>query len=167
LATTLAPVRSLFEQTGGRLLGIARKARPRGDVETIDHVSIGLGTGVAGDFRGSIRPGRSNKRQVTVISAEDWAVATAGLNLDLDWSVRRANLLVSGLVLPREPGARIHIGSVVLEITGECDPCSRMEEIAVGLKAVLIPEWRGGRNCRVIAEGDISVGDDIAIEEAK
>jgi MOSC domain-containing protein YiiM len=54
---------------------------------------------------------------------------------------------------------------VLLEISGECDPCSRMEEIATGLKAALTPEWRGGRLARVIAEGEIKVGDTIAVEE--
>ncbi|PTQ11652.1 MOSC domain-containing protein [Sphingomonas oleivorans] len=152
--------------TKGRLLGIARKARPRGDVETIDHATIGIDTGIAGDFRGTIRPGKSGRRQITILSAEDWKVATAGLGLSLDWSVRRANLLVEGIALPRVPGARLRIGSAVLEITGECDPCSRMEEIATGLKAVLTPEWRGGRTARVIAGGNLCVGDEISIEEA-
>lgn len=52
-----------------------------------------------------------------------------------------------------------------IEVTAECDPCSRMEEIAPGLKAVLTPDWRGGFLGRVIADGEIAVGDEIRIVE--
>jgi hypothetical protein len=55
----------------GRLIGIARKDRPHGPMEVIDHVAIGLDTGVHGDHRGAIRPGKANRRQVTILMAED------------------------------------------------------------------------------------------------
>jgi MOSC domain-containing protein YiiM len=59
----------------------------------------------------------------------------------------------------------IAIGATLrIEITRECDPCSRMEEVAPGLKAVLLPDWRGGVLGRVITDGEISVGDEIRIE---
>jgi len=40
-----------------------------------------------------------------------------------------------------------------------------MEEIHPGLKAALLPDWRGGVLGRVLAEGTIKVGDTIRIEE--
>ncbi|WP_182466877.1 MOSC domain-containing protein [Sphingomonas gilva] len=150
----------------GRLAGIARHARSRGPIEVIDHVSVSLKGGLAGDFRGAVRPGGKGKRQVSLIEAGDWAAAMAELGADLHWSVRRANLLVEGLDLPQTAGAVLAIGrDVRLEITVECDPCSRMEEIAPGLKAVLTPDWRGGALARVLSGGDIAVGDEIRIEE--
>jgi MOSC domain-containing protein YiiM len=39
-----------------------------------------------------------------------------------------------------------------------------MEEIAPGLKAVLLPDWRGGALARVLTGGHIAVGDEIRIE---
>ena len=150
----------------GRLLGIARKARPRAVVETLERSSIGLETGIAGDFRGAIRPGRSNRRQVTIFAAEDWDAAIAELGVPVAWHHRRCNLFAGGIVLPRNRGARLRIGATaIIEITGECDPCRRMEEVAPGLEAALTPDWRGGRNTRIIAEGEISVGDIITYEE--
>lgn len=150
----------------GRLAGIARHGRPRGPIEVIDTVHVSVEAGLAGDFRGAVKPGGKGKRQVSLIEAGDWAAAMADLRADLDWSVRRANLLVEGFNLPQTPGAVIAIGEDVrLEITVECDPCSRMEEIAAGLKAALTPDWRGGALARVLRGGDIAVGDEIRIEE--
>ena len=152
--------------TTGRLIGIARHARPRAPMETVDHVTVTQPLGIHGDHRGARKPGGTGRRQVTVITRADWDAAMAVLGGNLDWSVRRANLLVDGIELPREPGARLHFaGGVVLEITGECDPCSRMDEIAPGLKDALTPDWRGGINARVLADGDLAIGDEVRIEQ--
>ncbi len=150
----------------GRLLGIARKARPRGVVETIDHAAVGITTGIAGDFRGAIKPGGRGRRQVTAMLLADWRAAMADLgDPPLAWSDRRVNLLLDAIDLPRDKGARLRVGSALFEITGECDPCSRMEEVAPGLKAALTPGWRGGRLLRVVSAGEIAVGDAVALEQ--
>lgn len=156
--------------TAGRLGGIARHDRPRGPIETLARIVVNRAEGLHGDFRGAVRPGKSTRRQVSLIEAESWAAAMADLRLTgeeaLPWHVRRANLLVEGLRLPREPGAVIAIGaSLRIETTCECDPCSRMEEIALGLKAALMPDWRGGVLGRVLDDGEIAVGDEVRIEE--
>lgn len=134
-------------------------------METIDAVTVTVESGLSGDFRGAVRPGGKGKRQVTVMEREDWEAAMSELGLDLSWSVRRANLLSDGLDLPQVAGARLRIGAVLLEVTGETDPCSRMEEIAPGLRAALTSDWRGGVLTRVLAGGYIAVGDVIQIEE--
>ena len=148
----------------GRLLGIARHDRPRGMMETLDHADVTVDQGIHGDFRGSLKPGR-NKRQVTVMAVEGWRDAARELDISVPWEQRRVNLLVEGLRLEETEGARIVFDSgLVLEVTGECDPCSRMEEIAPGLKAVLLPHWRGGVTTKVIESGPIRVGDNVRIE---
>jgi MOSC domain-containing protein YiiM len=148
----------------GRLLGIARHDRPRGLMETLDHADVTVEQGIHGDFRGSLKPGR-NKRQVTVLDAEGWYKALRELGTPVPWEQRRVNLLVEGLALEESVGARIVFDSgLVLEVTGECDPCSRMEEVAPGLKAVLLPHWRGGVTTRVLESGPIRVGDNVRIE---
>lgn len=149
----------------GRLGGIARHKRSRGPVETVPCVHVTEGEGVRGDYRGAIRPGRSGKRQITLMEAESWAAALAELKVELPWHVRRVNLLVHGVRLPRERGAIIAIGeSLRIRVNCECDPCSRMDEIAPGLNAVLLPDWRGGVCGKVICDGDIAIGDEVRIE---
>ena len=152
----------------GRLVGIARHDRPRGPIEEIDAVEVTVEAGLAGDYRGAMKPDGPRKRQISLITASGWAAAMADLDLAPDaiaWSERRANLLVEGVALPREAGARIHIGeTLVIEAVQECDPCSRMEDIHAGLKAALMPEWRGGLLGRVLNGGHIAIGDIIRIE---
>jgi MOSC domain-containing protein YiiM len=154
----------------GRLGGIARHDRPRGPIETLDHVSVTRELGVRGDLRGAIRPGKSGRRQISLLEAESWAASLAELrpapDHDLPWHVRRANLLVRGIRLPREAGKVIAIGKTLrIETTCECDPCNRMDEILPGLKLALMPDWRGGVLGRVLTDGEIAIGDEVRIEE--
>lgn len=153
----------------GRLGGIARHDRPRGPMQVLDEVAVTLRTGVAGDYRGAMKPDGPRRRQVSLIEADSWAAALRDLGLGEDaigWQERRANFLIEGVKLPRRAGALVRIGNdVVIEVVQECDPCSRMEELHEGLKAVLTPDWRGGVLGRVLAEGTVRVGDTIRIEE--
>jgi len=154
----------------GRLGGIARHDRPRGPIETLSRVVVTRDEGVHGNCRGTVKPGGSDRRQVSLIEAESWAAAMADLGLGADdalpWQARRANLLVEGLRLPREGGGVIAIGaSLRIEVTLECDPCNRMEELMPGLSNALAPDWRGGVLGRVLSDGEIAVGDEVRIEE--
>lgn len=150
----------------GHLLGIARHDRPRGPMELVQRVEVTCQLGVQGDVRGALRPGKRNWRQVSLLEQDSWAEAMAQLGLAIPWQERRANLLVGGLKLPRRTGAVIAIGSTLrLETTGECDPCSRMDELAPGLKSALMPFWRGGVLARVLCDGVIAVGDEVRIEQ--
>lgn len=154
----------------GRLGGIARHDRPRGPIETLVHVAVTRELGVRGDIRGALRPGKSGRRQISLIEAESWTAALAELlpapDRDMPWHVRRANLLTEGIRLPREPGKIIAIGKTLrIEVTCECDPCSRMDEILPGLKRALMPDWRGGVLGRVLSDGEIAIGDEVRIEQ--
>ena len=148
----------------GVIAGIARHARPKAVMELLDHAEVTLAGGIAGDFRGAMK-GAPYNRQVTLIERGDWEVALAEVGHAISWEQRRANLLVDGLDLPQTPGVRLRIGAdVVLEVTRETDPCERMEALAPGLKAALLPDWRGGACTKVVAEGVIAIGDAIRIE---
>lgn len=150
----------------GRLAGIARHARPKAPMEVLDRARVSLDGGIEGDFRGAVKPGGRGRRQITLMERRDWDAATAALERDIPWQERRVNLLVDGLDLPQLPGAELRIGAEVLvRVTGECDPCSRMETIAPGLKAALTPDWRGGVTAKVINGGEIAIGDEIRIEQ--
>jgi len=138
----------------GKVLGIARRARSRAPMETIQQARVTVEAGVEGDSRGA--PG---DRQVTVLTREGWKAACAELGRDVPWTTRRANILVDGLRVEGKLGRVIRIGTLELEITGETDPCSRMEQQVPGLRQALTPDWRGGVTCRVRREGTIRTGD--------
>ncbi len=80
--------------------------------------------------------------------------------------MRRANLLVEAVDLPRAKGGLIAIGDVQLEITNQTVPCGRMDEAHPGLLKALHPEWRGGVTCRVLQAGDVRIGDLVEILHA-
>lgn len=148
----------------GRLIGIARRPKSRAPMEELASGEISLAAGLAGDFRGAKFP----NRQITVLAREDWDAALADLSgiagpPDLPWTTRRANLWVENIRLPRAKGARLRIGTVVLEVTGQTNPCHRMEEAHRGLLSALHPNWRGGVTCRVIEPGAIAHGDPVSI----
>ncbi|TVV73270.1 MOSC domain-containing protein [Sphingomonas solaris] len=151
----------------GRLIGIARRRAARAPMETLMTAAVTPETGVADDYRGRVRPGRIPRRQVSILRVEDWQGAEADLGTALPWTMRRANLLVSGITLPQRAGYRLHIGMIVLEVTGECDPCRRMDEQHPGLWPALIPEWRGGVLARVVTGGAIALGDEVVHHEVR
>ena len=148
----------------GRLVGIARRSARRVPMEHVRSVEIAAGGGLEGDHKGLRFP----KRGVTVLSLEAWESAIAELAdlagpLPLPWTVRRANVLVEGVDLPRARGAILAIGAVRLEVTAQTYPCSRMEAAHPGLLKALAPDWRSGVCCRVIVGGRIAVGDTVEV----
>lgn len=107
-----------------------------------------------------VRPERG-KRQVTLIQAEHLPViaALAGLE-EVRPEMLRRNLVVSGIPLLALKSRRFWVGGVLLEGTGECHPCSRMEDNlgAGGYNAV---RGHGGLTARVITGGLLRVGDAV------
>lgn len=151
----------MTSDVSGRLRGIAIRSAKRAAMITKAAAEILASAGVDGDF------GRKRgRRQVTVLSVEAWCEVCDELGAALPWTTRRANLFVAAIPLRPLAGARIVIGSVVLEVTGEADPCRRMDEQHEGLRAVLAPKARGGVTCRVVAGGKIAVGDEVKWEPA-
>lgn len=121
--------------------------------------------GLRGDFRSALASTKSTaRRQISLLEGDSWRAAQVDSGCLADWFHSRRNLLVEGLRLPRQPGARLAIGaSLVLEVTCECYPCERMDDLHPGLRAALTPDWRGGVLARVITDGHIAVDDTIRI----
>lgn len=142
----------------GKVLGLARRASTRAPMEQLEEADVTVEAGVAGDARGRLRG-----RQVTVLCRESWDEACRDLGRDVPWTTRRANILVEGLDLADTTGRSLTIGDATLAITGETDPCQRMDEQADGLKVALEPGWRGGVTCTVTHAGTVKIGDDAAL----
>lgn len=144
----------------GKLLGISYKTESRGEMHEVQSSIITIESGIENDYKGS----KSKKRQITLLSKEDWESACKSLNLDLHWTVRRANLMIEGIDLKNSIQKQIKIGDrVLLEITSETKPCYRMDEQAKGLMDALLNDWKGGVCCSVIQGGDIKIGDFVTL----
>ena len=127
-------------------------------MELIEEATISVEAGVAGDARGRLKG-----RQVTVLCRESWEAACRDLGREVPWTTRRANIMVEGLELAHSAGKTLAIGEATLAITGETDPCQRMDEQAQGLTTALAPDWQGGVTCRVIEGGAVRVGDGVEL----
>ena len=147
----------------GRLIGIAWRDKRRAPMETVGSIDITLEAGVVGDHKGA----KYKRRAVTILAREDWEAALADLgDSTLDWTLRRANLLVEGVRLPRALGATLRIGAVLLEVTYPTTPCARMDDARAGLRKALHPEWRGGVTCKVLEGGRVAIGDEVVIVQS-
>jgi MOSC domain-containing protein YiiM len=140
----------------GNLVGIARARELGSPLEELSAASISVASGIEGDARG-----RKALRQVTVLFRDGWEDACRDLGAELPWIARRANLLIANIERPRAAGGRLRIGETELEITMETQPCHLMDRAREGLRLALKPDWRGGVCCRVIAGGDIRLGDRV------
>ena len=101
------------------------------------------------------------RRHVTIISVERWVEMMALLRADIDPSLRRANLLVSGVDLFESRDRVLRVGSCRLLVGGETRPCERMEEAYAGLQEAMQSRWGGGAWAQVEHGGAIHVGDDV------
>jgi MOSC domain-containing protein YiiM len=117
------------------------------------------GRGLAGNAN------QGGRRQVTLLTEEGWAGALSDLGADLDPSLRRANLLISGIHLEKTRGRILRIGFCRLRIFSETTPCKQMDEAYPGLQRALRPAWRGGVCAEVLEGGEIAVGDPVRWEE--
>jgi MOSC domain-containing protein YiiM len=144
----------------GRLEGIWIKRSKRGLMDPARTATLAAGRGLAGGVS------QGGLRQVTILSRETWDRLTRDLPGPPDPSVRRANLLVSGVELADSRSRILTIGAVRLLIVGETRPCEQMDDACPGLRARLEVPWGGGAFGQVLDDGEIAVGDPVTLEEA-
>jgi MOSC domain-containing protein YiiM len=116
---------------------------------------VEAGKGIVGD-----RYHGTRHRHVTVQSAEQLAEAEAAYGAPVPASLTRRNLTVDSGVVPREPGARIRVGPVLLEVVRVAAPCKLLDD-TVGRGAQEVLRRRAGSVCRVLEGGTIAVGDEV------
>ena len=108
-------------------------------------------------FRGCIHGRRGSKRQILLMDRETLE------QFKIEPGAVKENITTRGIDFQTlAAGQTLRVGESLLEITGPCDPCPRMDEIRMGLQTGL----RGQRGwlCRVVEPGIIRPGDPIEVE---
>lgn len=145
--------------------------RPARGIDCIaaQHTEAIAQKGLAGD-RASSTPSRNplgSNRQVTLIQAEHIAVISSFIGTPVDAAKLRRNLVVSGINLLaakslfKDQVMQIKIGEVILQVTGPCEPCSKMETI-LGGGGYNAMRGHGGVNAKIIQGGMLKIGDAVS-----
>ena len=125
----------------------------RAPLVAVPSVTAVVETGLEGDRHARL----NSRRQVLLMEEEtldEFGLAPGAV---------REQITVRGLVLAKLiSGARIRVGSAVLEVAGMCAPCARMDEVKPGLKQAI--DGRRGRFVRVVEAGSFAVGDTLEVE---
>lgn len=122
---------------------------------SIKHAMLDPLNGIEGDHYA----GRTGKRQVTLIQSEHLPVIASMMKMDnIKPEQLRRNIVVSALNLLALKGKMFNLGEAVLEYTGLCHPCSRMEK-TLGLGGYNAIRGHGGITARVVQSGKVKVGE--------
>jgi len=126
-------------------------------MQAVDAAQAVAGRGLVGDRYA----GGSGKRGVTLVQAEHLPVIATLAGLDaVDPATLRRNLVVAGIPLLALKGRVFRVGDVLLEGTGPCDPCSKMEA-ALGEGGYNAMRGHGGLCARIVEGGVIRLGDTV------
>ena len=154
---TLKELMATLPQTG-RVEWIGLRPDRREAMQVVDSVVADRDDGLEGDRYAKV----GGDRQVTLIQAEHLEAVASMLGVDaVDPGTVRRNIVVRGLNLLALKDKRFRVGSAVLEYTGLCHPCTRMEE-GLGAGGYNALRGHGGITASVVEGGEIGVGSEVA-----
>ncbi len=141
----------------GTIQWIGLRAKKKGDVNSVTQVQISEKDGLENDHYSK----EGGHRMVTLIQAEHIEAVASILGKNIEPESLRRNIVVTGINLTSLQDRQFRIGeNVILEGTGPCVPCSRMEE-NLGPGGYNAMRGHGGITARVISGGLISLGDTV------
>ncbi|MCX7407293.1 MAG: MOSC domain-containing protein [Planctomycetales bacterium] len=143
----------------GRIEWIGLRPKRLSELISVNEATLIEGRGIEGDHKVTGRAG--TKRQVTLIQQEHLIAVAGMLHRDeVSPGQTRRNIVVSGINLLALKGKQFRIGQALLEFSGPCEPCSRMEQ-NLGPGGFNAMRGHGGITAKVIEGGAIRVGDEV------
>ena len=138
----------------GKIEWIGLRAVKKAPLVSVEEAILDEKNGLLGDHY----QGKSGKRQVTLIMLEHLnAVAQILDHPNIDPSLTRRNIVVSGINLLALKDRQFQIGNCLLQMTGICHPCSRMEE-NLGPGGYNAIRGHSGINAQILKGGKIELG---------
>ena len=125
-------------------------------MKSVDSANVITGFGIEGD-RHAATEGPRRFRQILLIDEETLE------GFGLAHGQIRENVTISGFDLSgMQRGQKVTLGDeVVLEITGDCDPCQFIDDIREGMRAEM--EGKRGMLAFVTNGGTIKKGDSVSL----
>ena len=153
-------IKDLFTRQAkpGSITWIGKRPLKKGVLESVDQAELSTEDGLVGDHY----HGQSGNRQLTLIQGEHLDSVGKMLNQEVHPDAVRRNVVMNGINLLSFKDQQFSIGSTVLEMTGLCHPCSRMEE-NLGTGGYNAMRGHGGITARVLKGGAIKVGDEVQL----
>ena len=126
-------------------------------MRTLATAELVVGKGIVGDRYGNA----GGARQVTLVAAESLAAIASHLGVAaVAPEALRRNVVVRGINLVALKGRCFRIGAAVLEASGECHPCSRIEA-SLGTGGYNAARGLAGITARVVGGGVVRIGDRV------
>lgn len=163
MSSTLNHLKGQFPHHG-RVEWIGVRPQKNSSIAPLKMVEACANYGLMGDHTSLTRGG---KRQVTLFQAEYLPVVVS-LHSDtsLSYEKFRRNIVVSGLNLNILVNEQLQIGEALIEITGLCHPCAKIErELGTGAYNAL--SGHGGITAKIIQSGQIRLGDSVKIVQCQ
>lgn len=141
------------EGNNARVVGLQICEASRAPMKIQNRLRANVNYGFVGDRHAK----EHGKRQILILDKEILD------RFDLPVGALRENITVENINAQQlEKGTRIGLGSeVVLEITDDCPPCNRMDEIREGLQGQLVGQR--GVLARVVEGGTVKTGEPIRL----
>jgi MOSC domain-containing protein YiiM len=144
----------------GRVTWIGVRPERGAPLIPLDSVMAEAGKGLVGD---RYKTKSNGARQVSLIAAESLAaIASFMRRAEVEPALLRRNIVVQGMNLHALKNKRFRIGEAVLEYSGECHPCSRMEE-NLGTGGYNAVRGHGGITARILESGRIACRDAVQV----
>lgn len=130
------------------------RAGPTREVQEAQAIA---GQGLEGDHG---FPAAQPDQEITLIEAEALEALARDVQIELDPSSTRRNLLTRGVPLNHLVGREFRVGAATLRGLLLCEPCGHLESLTrPGVRKGLI--HRGGLRASIVQSGTIRVGDPI------
>jgi MOSC domain-containing protein YiiM len=141
----------------GELVWIGLRPARQAPMLAVEEAFAEAGAGLTGDrYQGG------GKRQVTLIQWEHLAVLSALTKREVKPELLRRNLAIRGVNLLALKNRTFRVGEAVLQATGQCHPCSRMEEV-LGPGGYNAMRGHGGLTARIVRSGRLRLGDPLTV----
>ena len=137
----------------GYIVSIQKCLGTRQSMKRLTKANLNKNIGMEGDHHARV----GSQRQLLLVELEVLHL------FNLEVAEIKENITTCGIALSKiVRGQRLKIGKVVqLSVTEPCEPCSRLDEIRMGLQKELM--GRRGVLATVVAGGVISTGDPIDV----